>query len=207
MSSNSHNTNQINAPRKGIPFVVSAPSGAGKTTLCRTVQKELPGLAFSVSHTTRSPREGEVSGRDYHFVDVKKFRSLIDAGAFIEWAEVHGNLYGTSLEEIRRSLFGGEDLLIEIDVQGAAQLREKLPEAVFIFILPPDLHTLEERLRGRGTDDDSSIQRRLAIAVREISRQTDYDYRIVNEDLQEATTKLAGIVQAERCRVSRFHLS
>lgn len=202
----SNNARHINPDRKGIPFVVSAPSGAGKTTLCREVQKDLDGLSFSVSHTTRTPREGEVSGRDYHFVDIKKFRSLIDAGAFIEWAEVHGNLYGTSLEEIQRSLLGGEDLLIEIDVQGAAQLREKLPEAVFVFVLPPDLNVLEERLRGRGTDDDSSIQRRLAIAVREISEQKNYDYRIVNDELELAAHNLAGIIRAERCRVSRFKL-
>lgn len=191
--------------RAGIAFIVSAPSGAGKTTLCRSVQEQLTDLEFSISHTTRTMRDGEINGRDYHFVGEKDFRAMINQNAFAEWAEVHGNMYGTSLEEIERASRTGDDLLVEIDVQGAAQLRKKLPSAVFIYILPPNLEILESRLRGRGTDAEESIQRRLTIALREIGYQTDYDYIIENENLDDAIEQFASVVRAERLRQSRYN--
>ena len=190
--------------RPGVAFIVSAPSGAGKTTLCRSVQEQISGLEFSISHTTRTMRDGEVNGRDYHFIGEKDFRAMINQNAFAEWAEVHGNMYGTSLEEIERANRTGDDLLVEIDVQGAAQLRSKLPSAVFIYILPPNLSVLESRLRGRGTDAEESIQRRLTIALREIGYQTDYDYIIENKNLEEAIEQFASIVRAERLRQTRY---
>ena len=190
--------------RDGIPFIVSAPSGAGKTTLCRRAQAELGDIRFSVSHTTRPMRGQEHHGRDYYFVSEQEFRRMIHAGAFAEWAEYNGNLYGTSLEELERARKGGEDLFVEIEVQGAMQLMPKLPEAVFIFVLPPSLAILEQRLRGRGTDSEDAIQRRLTIALREIEYQDKYHYIVVNDNLDRSLALLTGIVRAERARTERL---
>lgn len=182
--------------------VVSAPSGAGKTTVLARVLFETPGLRFSVSHTTRPPRPGEHDGVDYHFVTPEFFLQLQEAGRLLEWAEVHGNLYGTGLAEIERARAEGKDLLLDLDVKGAEQVRSQIPEAVTVFILPPSFEVLERRLRGRGQDDEATIRRRLAAAGREIDAFLKYDYAIVNEDLDACVEQLKSIVSAARCRVS-----
>ncbi|WP_148894270.1 guanylate kinase [Geothermobacter ehrlichii] len=191
-------------PRNGILFVVSAPSGAGKTTLCRYLVDMFPEIRQSISFTTRTPREGEVDGVDYHFVGRETFERMVAEGAFAEWAEVHGNLYGTSLRTLQQAREAGEDILLDIDCQGAAQLRDRLDDAVFVFILPPSLKELERRLRGRQTDAEDVIARRLANARREIAQAHWYDYLLVNADLEESAAQLRAIVMAERCRTRRF---
>ncbi len=183
-------------------IVVSAPSGAGKTTVVHRLLSEMPGLRFSVSHTTRAPRGHEREGVEYYFVDRATFEGLRDDGKLLEWAEVHGNLYGTGLEEEKRAHEDGVDLLLDVDVQGAAQVREKMPEAVTVFILPPSYEVLERRLRGRGEDDESTVKRRLAAAGQEIKAYKDYDFAIVNDDLDASVEALKSIVRAGRCRVS-----
>ncbi len=188
--------------RQPVIVVVSAPSGAGKTTVLARVLDETPGLRFSVSHTTRAPRPGEQDGVDYHFVESQAFLRLQQAGGLLEWAEVHGNLYGTGLAEIDRARGEGRDLLLDLDVKGAEQVRSAIPDAVTVFILPPSFDVLERRLRGRGQDDEATIRRRLAAAGREIDAFTQYDYAIVNEELDACVAQLKSIVSAARCRVS-----
>jgi guanylate kinase len=188
--------------RQPVIVVVSAPSGAGKTTVVSRVLEEMSGLRFSVSHTTRAPRGQERDGQDYHFVDREAFLRLRDAGGLLEWAEVHGNLYGTGTAELERARAEGSDLLLDVDVQGAAQVRAALPDAVSVFVLPPSFDVLERRLRGRGQDDEPTIQRRLAAAGREIDAFAQYDYAIFNEDLDACVRDLKSIVNAARCRVS-----
>lgn len=189
--------------RKPSVIVVSAPSGAGKTTVVDRLLREMPGLRFSISHTTRAPRGHEKDGVEYHFVDRTTFEAMRDEGKLLEWAEVHGNLYGTGLEEEERAHADGVDLLLDVDVQGAAQVREKLPDAVTVFILPPSYEVLERRLKGRGEDDETTVKRRLAAAGREISAFREYDFAIVNDDLDASVEALKSIVRAGRCRVSR----
>ena len=182
-------------------LIISSPSGAGKTTLCNRLRKEFPDLSFSVSHTTRKPRPNEQDGREYHFVDVTEFRKLAASGAFAEWAEVHGNLYGTSLREIQRAReANASGVLFDIDFQGARQIRAKVPEAVAVFVLPPSLDELERRLRGRGTDDEATVQKRLAKAQKEIENYALFDYLVVNDDLDRAYDRLRGVVLAESAR-------
>ena len=188
--------------RQPLVVVVSAPSGAGKTTVLARVLAEMPGLRFSVSHTTRPPRTGERDGVDYHFVDEVAFLRLRDAGGLLEWAEVHGNLYGTGVAEIERASAEGCDVLLDLDVQGAALVRVRIPGALTEFILPPSYEVLERRLRGRGQDDEPMIRRRLAAAGREIDAFERYDYVLVNDDLDESVEQLKGIVRAARCRVA-----
>jgi guanylate kinase len=185
-------------------IVVSAPSGAGKTTVLARVLDEMPGLRFSVSHTTRVPRPDEREGVHYHFVDRATFLRLREAGVLVEWAEVHGNLYGTGRAELERAERDGVDLLLDLDVQGAAKIRARMPDAVTIFILPPSFEALERRLRGRGEDDETTIARRLAAAGMEIGAFRDYEYAIVNEDLDACVEALKSIVRAARCRMSRI---
>jgi guanylate kinase len=185
-------------------IVVSAPSGAGKSTVLARVLAETPGLRFSLSHTTRAPRGDERDGVEYHFVDRSAFERLRDDGKLLEWAEVHGNLYGTGLEEHRRARAEEVDLLLDVDVQGAAQVREKMPEAVTVFILPPSYEALEHRLRGRGQDDEAMIKRRLAAAGRELRSFERYDYAIVNDDLDACVEALKCVVRAARCRLSHM---
>jgi guanylate kinase len=186
-----------------VLFVVSAPSGAGKTTLCRELIDSFADLRQSVSFTTRPIRPGEVPDSDYHFVTEPVFQQMVSEQKFAEWAQVHGNCYGTSLETLSSAAEQGVDLLLDIDFQGAAQLKQNYRHGVFIFILPPDFTELEKRLRGRGTDSDVVIAKRLRNAEREISEAGWYDYLVVNDDFQTALDTLGAIVKAERCRCQR----
>ncbi len=193
--------------RRGMLVVVSAPSGAGKTTLCREVLRFLPDLSYSVSYTTRAPRAGEVDGTDFYFVTESAFDDLREAGGFAEWARVHGNLYGTHAGAIERFLADGRDILLDIDTQGARQLRARYPEAVLIFIIAPSMAELEQRLRERASDAGDEIARRLVRARQEISLWRQYDYLIVNRDVKDAVEQLATVIQAERCRTGRLSLA
>jgi len=193
--------------RRGTLFVVSAPSGAGKTTLCREIRLRLPDLAYSVSVTTRAPRPGEIDGADFRFVGAPEFRAMLARGEFAEWATVHGNLYGTRARALEDALATGRDVLLDIDTQGAAQLRARYPDAVLIFILAPSVKELEQRLRERRSDMDADIERRLVRAREEIALWRQYDYLIVNRDVKEAMEQLESIILAERCRVARLGLT
>jgi guanylate kinase len=185
-------------------LVLSSPSGAGKTTLSREILKRDEGLAMSVSVTTRRPRNGEVDGRDYHFRTVAEFEALRDAGGLLEWAEVHGNLYGTPMADVAERLAAGGDLLFDIDWQGAQQLAAKAPgDTVRVFILPPSAAALEQRLVARSQDGREIIERRLAGAAAEIEHWGEYDYVIINERIEESLAQLAAILAAERARGSR----
>jgi guanylate kinase len=190
--------------RKGCLFIVSGPSGAGKTSIAAPVLAALDRIAMSVSLTTRKPRSGETDGVDYHFISEDDFDRRARAGEFAEWALVHGFRYGTSRTAIDRAIEGGDDLLLDIDVQGAEQIKSAYPDAVSVFLLPPSRERLEERLRGRGTDDESTVQRRLEAACREIASMVGYDYVIVNEYLPAAVEQFLTIVRAERCKVVRI---
>lgn len=193
--------------RRGTLFVVSAPSGAGKTTLCHDLRERVPDLAYSISFTTRAPRPGEVNGRDFHFVDADRFRRLREEGAFAEWATVHGNLYATSATALEAALAGGRDVLLDIDTQGADQLRARYAEAVLVFVVAPSLADLEQRLHERKSDAEGEIARRLRRAREEVAMWRQYHYLIVNRDLKEAVEQLAAIVVAERSRTTRLSLS
>ncbi len=185
--------------RVGIPFVVAAPSGTGKTTVCRACLARDPLLEFSVSHTTRKARAGERDGVDYHFVSPAGFRQLVERGGFVEHAEYGGQNYGTSHEALRGPTEDrGRDVLLEIEVQGAAQVRERRPDARFIFLLPPSMKVLEQRLRGRGTDSEDAIERRLGVADRELAAIRFFDYAVVNDDLEQAIRSVLAIIAAER---------
>jgi guanylate kinase len=187
----------------GTLLVVSAPSGAGKTTLCKRLLAEVPAIEFSVSHTTRPPRPGERNGADYHFVDRARFEALAAAGDFLEWATVGGELYGTTSAAVRQARDRGRDVLLDIDTQGAAAVRRVETEAVHIFILPPDPEALRARLVARGSEDPAAIQRRLGLARSEIGQAHLYDYLIVNDDLDQAYERLRAVVLALRCRRAR----
>ena len=178
-----------------FPLVLSAPSGAGKTTLARWLRERNPDVAFSVSATTRPPRPGERNGRDYHFVGRDEFLRMRDAGELIEWAPVHGNFYGTPLANVRRAQAAGKHLLLDIDVQGARQIRDKLPEAVSVFVLPPNGGVLVERLRRRGTEDPAVLERRLRNAEDEIVAAGEFDYLVVNDVLDEAVRALEDVLR------------
>lgn len=193
--------------RRGTLFVVSAPSGAGKTTLCREMRLRLSDLAYSVSVTTRAPRPGEVNESDFSFVSDAEFRKLRDAGAFAEWAVVHGHFYGTPVRALETALAAGRDVLLDIDTQGAAQLRARYPEAVLVFIVAPSMAELAQRLRERKSDAARDIEHRLGRARNEVALWRQYDYLIVNRDLKEAVEQLEAIIVAERCRIGRLGLS
>ena len=189
---------------EGILLVLSAPSGCGKTTILKKVMADLTGLVFSVSHTTRQPRSGEQDERDYHFVSREQFMAIRDQqpSGFLEWAEVHGNFYGTSRQDIEARLAEGMDVVLDIDVQGACQIRQNA-EPVTVFIAPPSLVELERRLRGRGTESEESLAVRLANAAKEIQDADAYTYLIVNDRLDEAILALQAVIVAERCRRRR----
>ena len=184
----------------GILFVITAPSGAGKSSLIEALLGEDPTLRLSVSYTTRAPRPGEVNGREYHFVDEKTFLAMLERSEFLESAEVHGNRYGTSQAVIREALARGQDLVLEIDWQGAQQVRRLYPQCVGIFILPPSVAELERRMRARGQDSDAVIRRRMGSAEDEISHAPEFNYAIINKDFDEAKRDLQAIIRVERLK-------
>jgi guanylate kinase len=192
----------MSSESKPLLLIISSPSGAGKTTLWRALLAHIPELRFSVSHTTRKPRAGELSGREYHFVERAEFEQLVAQGAFLEWAEVHGNLYGTSRAELDAAR-GSRGIIFDIDHQGARQIKSAEPSAVTVFILPPNMQTLLTRLKGRASDDEETVQRRFRGASDEITHYGLFDYLIVNEDLARATEQLVSIFRAEECRRER----
>ena len=187
-----------------VVFIISAPSGSGKSTLVNRLMQEVPNLCFSISYTTRAPRGHEVNGTSYHFTSRCDFENRLAKGEFLEHADVFGNYYGTHRTELEKARENGRDLVLDIDVQGAAQLKESIPDAVTIFILAPSRETLEYRLRSRGEDSDAVIARRLADAAQEIRNYGFYDYVLINEDLDESSRTLASIVRAERARRTRI---
>ena len=193
---------------QGTLFIVSAPSGAGKTSLVRELIESLDGIQVSVSHTTRAMRTGEVNGVNYHFVDVPDFEAMIERGEFFEHARVFDNYYGTSRPAVQAALDAGQDVILEIDWQGARQVRSQLPDAVSIFILPPSRDELERRLASRGTDEHAVIERRMRDAVSEMSHHDEYDYLVVNDDFTTALRELQALVIAQRLsreRASQSH--
>jgi len=185
----------------GLLFIVSAPSGAGKTSLVRALIAAEPGVRLSVSHTTRPPRPGEQDGRDYHFVDHTTFQRMIGRGDFLECATVHGNSYGTSEAWVRDQMSAGASIVLEIDWQGAQQVRRRIPDAIGIFILPPSVATLEQRLRARAQDGAEVIERRLDAARAEIAHANEFDYAIINDTFDEAQQDLRAVVRAARLRL------
>jgi guanylate kinase len=189
--------------RDSLVFVISAPSGSGKSTLVKMLLEAVEGVDFSVSYTTRAPRPGERDGESYRFVARDEFLAMRDAGRLLEWAEVFGNFYGTPRSVLEAAQQRGHDLVLDIDVQGAAQLKKQLPDAVTVFILPPSRAELEKRLRSRSLDADAVIRRRLRDARREIANYSAYDYVLVNDQLDRAAERLKGILLAERCRRQR----
>jgi guanylate kinase len=186
---------------QGILYILSAPSGAGKTSLLKALRQQDSGLHVSVSHTTRDMRPGEQDGIDYHFVSQDEFLRMVGEGGFLEHAEVFGNYYGTSEDALKAELKAGYDTVLEIDWQGARQVRQRFPEAVSIFILPPDQQALRERLDARGQDSEETIQRRMNQAVEEMSHYAEFDYLIINDDFDTALAQLAAVVSAQRQRL------
>jgi guanylate kinase len=183
--------------RRACPVVLAAPSGTGKTTLAHQLVGHSPEYVFSVSATTRGPRPGEIDGVDYHFVDRRRFEEMVAADELVEWAEVHGKLYGTPREELDRASSRGVHVVLDIDVQGARQIKARIPEAKLIFILPPDLETLLGRLTGRGTEDRASVARRLRSALEELQVVEEFDYVVVNDDLERCVETIRAIVSGK----------
>jgi guanylate kinase len=188
--------------RAGFSLILSAPSGAGKTTIARKVVKKIGGIRISVSHTTRSPRPNEADGRDYHFITPGQFSRMQNEGAFLEAANVHGNWYGTHEDEVIPFISAGSDVILDIDVQGAAIIRKKI-DAVLVFILPPSMEELMKRLKVRNTDDKNAIERRMENARREVAEAGSYDYLVINKDLEQAVSDVVSIITAERMRTTR----
>lgn len=188
---------------RGILFVISGPSGVGKGTIRSAVLPFLDNLVVSISATTRKPRKNEVNGREYFFMDEDDFKQLITGGKLIEWACVYSNLYGTPRDFVVKSLEEGVDVLLEIDIQGAMQVREKMPEGVFIFIAPPSIEELIERLCNRGQDSPESIEARFAASREEMTHMKEYDYVVINDNLADAVKKTESIIIAERCKIKR----
>ena len=190
---------------KGLLIVVSAPSGAGKTSLCREILKYIPDIKHSISYTTRAPRSSERDGIDYHFVTEDIFKKMIEEDAFIEWAIVHGNYYGTCKQELETLLEEGNDIILDIDSQGAMQIRQKFNNGVFIYILPPSFEDLRERLTVRKSDSPEEIEKRLRKAREEIKNYTMYDYLIINDEFDKALERLKAIIIASRIRIDRVN--
>ncbi|PYR30425.1 MAG: guanylate kinase [Acidobacteria bacterium] len=186
---------------RGLLFVVSAPSGAGKTTLVERLVERTPNLKMSRSYTSRAARQGETDGVDYNFVTRERFEAMVAAGAFLEWADLFGNLYGTSAADTERILESGSDVVLVIDVQGARQVRRRGAETTAIFVMPPSFDVLEQRLRGRSKDSEEAIQRRLHVARQEVAAFAEYDFLVINDELAAAVERLRSIVLAERARL------
>jgi guanylate kinase len=186
--------------RKPLVYIISAPSGSGKSTLTNELLKLVPNLVFSISYTTRASRGSEQNGKQYHFITMQEFDRMVREGEFLEHANVHGNCYGTARRFLREAGKSGHDLLLDIDVQGAAQVKKNLTDAISIFVLPPDRETLEWRLRNRGEDSEGVIQRRLSDAGREIEEYDKYDYVLINDQLEKSIERLKAIVLSERLR-------
>ncbi|HZH92291.1 MAG TPA: guanylate kinase [Pyrinomonadaceae bacterium] len=203
MKTQSAGANTQAEPERGILFVISSPSGGGKGTLIRRILTHMPRLGYSVSWTTRAPRQGEVNGRDYHFVTQEDFAAARERGEFLEWANVHGNFYGTSLKVVERELGVGRDIVLEIDVQGAATVRRAGIAAVSVFILPPSFDILRRRLTGRQSENPDSLALRLQNSRGEVEHYREFDYLVLNDDVDRAATQLASIVYAERARRER----
>lgn len=187
----------------GVLFVVSSPSGGGKGTLIQRVLNQVPNLSYSVSYTTRAPRPGEINGREYFFATTEQFENMVAAGDFLEWAIVHGKFYGTTREQVSREISGGRDIILEVDVQGAASVRTLLPDSVSIFILPPSFEVLRQRLQARGTDSPDELDLRLRNAPTELQDYSAFQYVIINDEVDRAAAEMTAIVQAERARLSR----
>lgn len=188
---------------EGLLLIISGPSGAGKGTVIRYLMSTRGALNLSVSTTTRSPRSGEEEGVEYNFITGERFKDMISSGAFLEWAVVHGQYYGTLLSTVRRVLAEGEDLILEIDVQGAEQVKKKSPGTVLIFLVPPSLEALEERIKGRATENARQIRQRLITAREEMQSYKLYDYIVVNDQVKDAAALISSIIDAEKCKVSR----
>jgi guanylate kinase len=187
----------------GQIFVVSGPSGSGKSTILRHLLQRVKGVGYSVSHTSRTPRGTEKEGVDYHFVDRAGFRSMIEQGAFVEWAEVYGDFYGTSFKSLYGQKEKGRDLLLDLDLQGAINIKNQFSESVLIFLVPPTVAVLEQRLRDRGTDDEAIILKRMNKAHDEIRNFMEYDYVVINEALDRTIATVESIIISERCRAKR----
>ncbi len=191
---------------RGLLFIVSAPSGAGKTTLVERLVEQLPNLKMSRSYTSRAARQGETDGVDYNFVSRERFEAMAAASEFLEWADVFGNLYGTRAADTDAMLAGGNDVVLVIDVQGARKVRARGLEARAVFVMPPSFHVLEQRLRGRSKDSEAAIQRRLQVARDEVAAFAEYDFVVVNDEVTAAVDRLRGIVVAERARLHRMQV-
>ncbi|RLB75638.1 MAG: guanylate kinase [Deltaproteobacteria bacterium] len=187
----------------GLLFVLSAPSGTGKSTVIKEVRLRIDKLGYCVSHTTRNPRPGEKDGVHYHFVTQSRFKEMIDKGAFVEWATVYGEYYGTAVDSLQRELDKGVDVILDVDPVGAQNIRKRFADAVLIFLIPPSLKVLEQRLRGRGTDSTQTIAKRLEKAVSEVKESVHYDYIVINDDLETAVGDVISIIRAERCKTTR----
>ena len=197
------NLSSWKAPNKGALFVVTGASGTGKTTLVKAALSRFPSIGFSVSATTRQPRSGERNGIDYHFLGPSDFQTKIDAGDFLEWANVYGNFYGTLKSPVEQAIAKGESILLDIDYQGAEQVRKNAPDSVSVFILPPNLEALEKRLRGRNTDSETIIQRRMSEAKSQLAHCCDFDYLVINDDLDSSHDQFQSILISELLRRSR----
>ncbi|WP_041853877.1 guanylate kinase [Thermobacillus composti] len=190
--------------KQGLLIVLSGPSGVGKGTVCRALRRMMPELVYSVSATTRAPRAGEAEGVDYYYKTREQFQEMIERGALLEYAEYVGNLYGTPREPVERTIAEGKDIILEIDVKGALQVKRNYPEGVFIFLLPPSLDELRQRISGRGTETAAVIDTRMSEASREIGMITEYDYAVVNDEIEAACRRIQSIITAEHCRRDRI---
>lgn len=188
---------------KGVLLVLSGPSGAGKGTICHKLREKRNDLSYSVSATTRSPRKGEVDGKDYFFITIDRFKEMIANDEMLEYAEIYGNYYGTPKPYVMNILDQGKDVVLEIDPQGALQIKKHFPDAIFVFIVPPSLDELTKRIYNRGTDSEEVIKRRLSAATSELEYASKYDYIIVNDEVEKATNKVSNIIDAERNRAVR----